>query len=182
MDAGKVGIPGAPVRVHPLIQSIFAALLPASALFLVFASSAFSGALPQFCEVDSATAVHGSSRLGRATESTGVRLVVNKSHVSRNARVFARLVNFGTESVGFGYEFSIERYTASTGWFVDSASPNGPWPKVRTVLKPGSAGRCYRFDVPDEQPHGRYRFSTKVEFHLDSPAPPRRRTAEFLVD
>jgi len=165
----------------------FAAGILVPVLMLIAACPAFSSETPRFCLVRNAVAVHGTSHFKRTSEdrASWVRDQSMTQRGSGTARpgdsVYARLVNFGVKRTGYGLEFTIERYTAATGWFVDPASPKGPWPKVGGLLDSGSAGRCYHFDIPTEQPSGRYRFSTKIDFHLDSARPLVRRTAEFLV-
>lgn len=77
-----------------------------------------------------------------------------------------------------GRLFAIERRDGK-GWKVDTASPKGPWPRVQGLLKAGSAGRCYRFRVPNEQTGGMYRFATHVG--LEDSAERVRKTARFRV-
>jgi hypothetical protein len=112
-----------------------------------------------FCELSSAADV--MKRLGEAPPARGVKLVVSKEEVKPGEKVMARLVNFDEKVVLFGAEFKIQR-SGSTGWELDSSSPNGPWKMSRGRIQPDEAGGCYRFAVPADQDSGRYRFFTKV--------------------
>lgn len=155
-------------------------------------SSVAATRIPTFCQGRSVKAIDnrdtrrkggsdGSARTVRRLRVAGVVLLVSTDQVDAGQSVFARLVNRGSRYLGYGLEFHIERYTTARGWFVDPASPPGPWPKVGGRLNPGFAGRCYGFHVPADQPRGHYRFSTKVEV-LDRPrSRPIRRTGEFDV-
>ncbi len=107
-----------------------------------------------FCDVDKAG-------LDVTDAKRQAILVLNKEHVVPGGLVFGRVVNLASEPIGYGYEFSIERFLDGH-WMTDPASPDGPWLKVRGRLAPGSVGRCYRFAVPPDQPTGRYRLSTRV--------------------
>jgi hypothetical protein len=134
------------------------------------------------------SSAHGSPRFCQWTQAgdvrpapsgqRGVALTASKKRVEAGAFVYARLLNFGSKTAGYGREFFIERYSAA-GWGLDPSSPDGPWVKSLRKLPSGAAGRCYVFRVPVEQAEGRYRFSTKVVLKPGSSA---RRTAEFLVE
>lgn len=128
---------------------------------------------PQFCQWTQAGDVRPAPSGQR-----GVVLAVSKKGVEPGAFVYARLLNFGSKTAGYGREFLIERYSAA-GWGLDPSSPDGPWVKSLSKLPGGAAGRCYVFRVPVGQAEGRYRFSTKVVFRPGSSA---RRTAEYLVE
>ncbi len=104
-------------------------------------------------------------------------LSVSKMRVEAGAFVYARLLNFSDEAAGYGREFLIERH-GPTGWALDPSTPVGPWFKSLSKLPAGAAGRCYGFQVPEEQVQGRYRFSTKVFLKSESSA---RRVSGFLV-
>lgn len=153
-------------------------------LCLVAADSAFAGGVPRFCRVSkSSAALAASAKQGMKhslTHTGGVLLLVNRSSVSAGKLIYARLANFSTSRVGYGLEFAIDRRLTG-GWILDPSSPKGPWPKVGGILKPGRAGRCYRFKVPGEQPQGLYRFSTQIQVHLGTQQQARR-TAEFRVE
>lgn len=136
-------------------------------LIAVFALSASPSAAksPRFCRVDKASDALSARVIGNSRASSnqlrGTQLLVSDFHVAPGEPVYARLANFGKKRAFYGREFVIQRRSGG-GWERDPASPNGPWVKVAGVLKPGSAGRCYRFDVPTDQPIGQYRFSTKI--------------------
>lgn len=136
-----------------------------------------------FCHVDTAKGALSAGVIGNRRGSTyqpqGVELLVSNAQIARGESIYARLANFGEKRAFYGREFVIQRRSEG-GWERDPASPKGPWVKVAGVLKPGSAGRCYRFDVPMDQPTGQYRFSTRITGPEISKAA-QRRTAVFRV-
>lgn len=141
-----------------------------------------SAHIPKFCAVTSAgSALAASSERAGSKNRVfrGVVLLVNRGKVTPGGWIYARLANFGLDSAGYSRQFGIERRTPS-GWEVDPSSPPGPWPKVKGLLRPDGAGRCFAFQVPPEQVPGSYRFSTKVTSVSSGPGK-NRRTAEFRV-
>jgi hypothetical protein len=173
---------GKTVRKRLAILTVTA--IASGALLAADASASLS--VPQFCtgSVDP----NKVKSMGRPAESRegkrrqgGLLLVVSKNRVTPGSNVYARLVNNGTQLVGYGREFRIERYTATKGWFLDPNSPKGPWTRELRRLSGESAGLCYRFEVPSDQSPGRYRFSTKIHFELGTSRRAERRTAEFAV-
>lgn len=148
---------------------------------LILSASTASARQPHFCRVDTAQGAYTASSIDKdpsARPPRGVVLLVNKAEAKPGSVIFARLANFGRKRASYGREFAIERRFAS-GWKVDPASPKGPWIRVASILKPSAAGRCYRFNVPADQPAGRYRFSTKVSPEIGRA--PQRRTAIFEI-
>jgi hypothetical protein len=130
---------------------------------------------PEFCQPTRADEVSPGPG-----GQTGVVLAVNKKRAEAGRSVFARLLNFSSKTAGYVREFRIERYGAGK-WTVDESGPAGPWPKSRGILSPGSAGGCYRFNVPPELSSGRYRFSTQISFRTGSSSALVRRVGEFTV-
>ena len=120
---------------------------------------------PRFCRVDKASDALSARVIGNSRTSSsqlhGIQLLVSDFHVASGEPIYARLANFGKKRVFYGREFAVQHRSAG-GWERDPASPKGPWVKVAGVLKPGSAGHCYRFDVPTNQTPGQYRFSTQI--------------------
>lgn len=112
-----------------------------------------------FCEITSAQAL--AKRVRNQDRGSGIQLLVNRREVEASDLVTARLANFTPFNVLSGAEFKIQRYGPS-GWRIDASSPDGPWPRSAAKLKPGGAGGCYRYNVAEDQPPGRYRFLTKV--------------------
>lgn len=139
---------------------------------------------PRFCHVDSASAAFKASAIEQssdhATMPRGVVLLANRIEVAPGSWVFSRLGNFSEEPAGYGFQFAIERKLASGAWEVDPASPRGPWPKVLKRLSPETAGSCFAFQVPQEQPPGQYRFSTHVQVPRGA-SEHSRRVAEFGI-
>ena len=159
---------------------LFALSVIAAGSFL-FCPSATGSTLPRFCRVHTAAEAareqvgHSSAlrlRLGK------IVLLASRREAGPGEVVYARLANFGSHRATYGLEFAIER-RGGEGWKVDTSSPKGPWPRVQGILKAGSAGRCYRFLVPNEQTGGMYRFVTHVG--LEGSVERARRTARFRV-
>ena len=105
-------------------------------------------------------------------------LLVSNGESSPGRSIYARPANFSERLVGYGAEFGIEMRVGG-GWMRDPASPDGPWPRWLGRMNGGDAGRCYRFDIPSEEPSGLYRFSTRVYIGLGKP--PVFRAAKFKV-
>lgn len=162
----------------PIAKATITACLAACAICIGFGAArgdvSLAKGLPQFCQWPEARDV----RPVAANNQRGVALAVSRKHVEAGAFVYARLLNFGGEAVGYGREFLIERYGAA-GWALDPSSRDGPWVKSLGKLPAKAAGRCYGFRVPVEQARGRFRFSTKMFLRPGSSA---RRTSEFLVE
>jgi hypothetical protein len=106
--------------------------------------------------------------------------LVNKSTVQPGSRVYARIANFSSVTVGFGLEFQIEE-NLSGAWQVDPASPPGPWPQKRGRIQPAAAGTCYVFEVPADHSPGELRFSTVVQGLQGAAGGAARKYARFMV-
>jgi hypothetical protein len=81
--------------------------------------------------------------------------------VSPGEVLAARLVNRMNKMASYGVAFRIERFSNGS-WQLDPSSPKGPWPKKLGRLEPGSAGACFYFRIPAQQPQGKYRIVTFV--------------------
>jgi len=139
-----------------------------------------AAALPRFCAVHNAkSALRIATSVDRNAPEGGVHLVVDRAEVSPSSVVYARLVNLGTEVVTYGREFRIEELSAD-GWRLDPASPSGPWVRVRGLIRPDSAGKCFSFEVPPDEAAGQHRFVTHVEVGPHGRRSARR--ASFSVD
>lgn len=112
-----------------------------------------------FCQITGADKV--AERAEMQGPAIGIRLLANQQQVEAGEVVRARLANFSTNAVRSGAEFEIQRYVG-LAWQTDPSSPDGPWPLRVRKLKPGEASGCYRYEVPEGQPAGRYRFLTTV--------------------
>jgi hypothetical protein len=156
------------------------------------ASSSSSSQLSTFCRADrpgevlSPLSIRARSEVGvrsGVSLSKGSRLsfVVDRPRVIPGASIYARLINVGRTTIGYERESVIESYSHGS-WHIDSASPRGRWLKSRGRLRPRSLGRCYRFNVPQEQPPGRYRFSTRVRLDVSASLRSVRKVAEFRVE
>lgn len=134
---------------------------------------------PHFCRVRTAQAAFRATDAasGQATRA-GVLLLAEPARVAPSTVVYARLANFGAHVVGYGREFQIQQL-GNEGWELDPFSPDGPWVKVRGIIRPGLAGRCYRFSVPLDEAPGRHRFVTGIEIGLNHRHSVR--TARFAV-
>jgi hypothetical protein len=147
-----------------------------------FSGVAEAKATPRFCHVWTAeSALAASARRGKpsAAWEGKVLLLGSRRRVAPGEKIYARLANFGSSRLFYGFGFLIERRTGA-GWKVVPSSRQ-PYPKVRGRLKPGRAGPCYTFDVPDDLPTARYRFSTGVG-KRGSTGREARKTVEFSVD
>jgi hypothetical protein len=162
------------------IRGGMAAVVFVAGLLAVSTGSTTAAMAPRFCQTGTAEAAF-AARIGSGATSQprGVVLLTSEPKTAPGKPIYARLANFGNKRAIYSREFAIERRSEG-GWMLDAASPKGPWVKVAGILKAGSAGRCYRFDVPPAQPLGRYRFSTKINGAAINDAP-QRRTAVFLV-
>jgi hypothetical protein len=178
-------------RVRQHVFGVGAGLVVLVALVSVFVPAAeavgaradqASAKAPRFCRVPTAEAALALSAGRRGMDSPrGVVYLVDKSRVAPGETVYARLANFSSSiPAAFGRAFSIERRTSS-GWELDPASPDGPWPKVLGRLAPGSAARCYIFKVPATHPEGRYQFSTRVQLRAGTKRVLARRHIAFEV-
>jgi len=147
---------------------------------LLPSASPRAAVLPRFCTVHTAQSAlrSATSVPNQGAPMEGVHLIVNRTRVSPFTAIYARLVNFSSDVAGYGREFQIQQLGAE-GWEPDPASPAGPWIKVRGLIRPGYAGRCFRFNIPVDEGAGWHRFVTQVELGLNR----RRsiRTASFIV-
>lgn len=154
----------------------------------IWPSISLAAEVPTFCREPLASEVRKedgglgqASRIAQTSRRRGALVFEsNVTAVAPGKRVFARLLNFTTRTVGYGHAFSIERFDG-TAWVSDPASPMGPWPQVRYGLPSGAASRCFRFLVPVGQLNGRYRFATQVYLDTGAGKGPVRRVAEFTV-
>jgi hypothetical protein len=147
--------------------AIVAVAIWVSIAFSLRCSSAFAEGMPSFCRVKTASGALKFAGDDRDPLAIGKPvLLASEGRVSTGTVIYARLANFGKETIGYGPEFFIERQTGD-GWELDSSSPRGPWPKKLGILPPESAGECYVFEVPRDQSTGEYRFSTKVRARLE---------------
>lgn len=104
-------------------------------------------------------------RLVRPTESA--ILALNASSYRPGQTVFARVENRGTELVGYGVPYAIERLSGST-WSKAPESPRGPWILPLLLSNPGMSGRCTGFWITPDMPAGRYRMVKEIDFMRQS--------------
>jgi hypothetical protein len=101
-----------------------------------------------------------------------VRLAVNPLIAHPGQGISMRLLNFGTEPIGYGLPFLVEQFDG-TGW---TNYPLGfGWHLPLLRLSAGQAAPCQTFGVPEDMPPGLYRFKKILV------EPPRGFTAEFEV-
>jgi hypothetical protein len=176
MDKGDKLLSGMRVQrtvVRRIAVTFVLALSWSMAMGSIDGDISFAASSPSFCQGASAKDVDPNL----VSSQDGVSLAVSRKRVDAGAAIYARLVNFSSKSAGYGREFVIQRY-GSSGWSIDPSSPEGPWPRSLSKLPMGAAGRCFKFQVPMEQPEGRYRFSTKIFLESGASA---RRSVEFVV-
>jgi len=136
-----------------------AALIAAASLTLVLCPhSAVAASGPSFCRASTAQGVKAGV-VGPAT--AGISLALRSKTVRPGQMVYARLLNRGPKLATYGPVFRIERYVDGQ-WSTDPSSPHGPWLKIIGLLNPGRTGKCFKFEVPAEQPAGRFRFVTAI--------------------
>lgn len=162
-------------RFSTLTRNLGIAMLAACAALLIhaFVTATADGNVSSFCS-DGMT-----DQLVQEAAPGKIALVTNRNQLTPGDLLAARVVNRGEEKVGYGREFVIQRYFEGQ-WMRDPASPDGPWPKVLKIVDRGSAGQCYRFAIPADQPSGRYRITTHVRVRSPSPRLVRR-ASEFVV-
>jgi hypothetical protein len=96
-----------------------------------------------------------------------VRLGLSRQTVRPGGTVKARLENLGTESIGYGYPYSLERYRDG-GWV---PIPRGPFLMPLFHAPPGTASRCDAIRIPERAAAGVYRVGKTAMIV----SPPRRR-------
>jgi hypothetical protein len=92
--------------------------------------------------------------------NVGVRLASSREVFHPGETAYAKVENLGKSAVSFGRPFRVERYDGR--WTRDPASPTGPWPSDRIVVRSGRAGGCMGFEIPGDFRAGRYRFGKFV--------------------
>ena len=113
------------------------------------ASRQSEGREPKFCE----PGTYNHHRHGEH-----VRLKVWRHRVQRGATNYFRVENLGTRTLGFGWEYHVERFAAGT-WKQVPESSSTAWPDEEIGLSPGQYGWCGSYEVPKHAPLGRYRFT-----------------------
>lgn len=96
-----------------------------------------------------------------------VRLGLSRQRVRPGGTVRARLENLGTELIGYGYPYSLQRY--HDGRWV--SIPQGPFLLPLFHAPPGTASRCNAIRIPERAAAGLYRVGKSAMAFL----PPRRR-------
>lgn len=138
------------------------ALAAASCWACLFVSVAQGSNPSRFCHVEKASvAIELSGDRRDPGDIQEAIFLANRQEATPGTRIFARIANSSRRGIGYGPEFVIEKHRA-TGWKIDPSSPDRLWPLVEWILHPGSAGRCYVFDIPADQSRGLYRLSTRV--------------------
>jgi hypothetical protein len=115
------------------------------------------------------------------------RLLVSAPVVHRSGQIFARLANFGTETVSSAspdWRFSVQRFDDER-WV--TAASNPPPERHKPIVQKLSAGQmdeCIDFQVPAFEQPGHYRFSMVVNRSGQVKANARAVsvTAEFEID
>lgn len=92
-----------------------------------------------------------------------VRLISSGKSFLPGQTVFARVANYGSESLEYGVDFSIEVFDGA-GWIEAPISPVNVWPALAVLTGPGEAGPCSTFEIPANAAPGRYRFVKSVGY------------------
>lgn len=126
-------------------------------------------------------------RLGRYSEvfrvvptRLHVRLGVSAPTYRPGEVAYARIENFGTAPLSFGYPFAVERYDGSA-WTMASFSPRRFVKPLIRARAPGRAFWCQHVSLPPDLEPGSYRFSKLVSAWLTTRTRRLRLTAEFEV-
>lgn len=140
------------------------AIVPVALLlsWLTLASPQAQGTGRSFCNTGNLKRIEGRNT-GTPREA-GVVLAARDDLLVPRQVLAARLVNRSRASATYGVAYRVDRFTGGS-WHRDPSSPKGPWPKKEGRLKPGSAGTCFYFRIPAEQPNGKYRIVTFL--HLE---------------
>lgn len=152
-------------------------------LLLTFGVSPHKAALAiqmsPFCRAMSAEEVPTAVR---GPMVKGVALGLNAGVRAPGQVLYARVLNEGEIRIQHSQVFRIERYVNSH-WTIDASSPKGPWPAKLGSIRPGGAGGCFEFAVPQAQAGGRYRFVKPVLIGQENSRLRKRskRVAEFFV-
>jgi len=94
--------------------------------------------------------------------SLDARLILNGTAFHPGDTVTARLENYGTDSLYYGLDRTIERYDGST-WAVAPESSQGAILAIGLSSGPGESASCWSFSIPPSEPPGRYRFAWSGE-------------------
>ena len=106
-----------------------------------------------------------------------VGLAVERASVHTGGAAFARVENRSAEPIEFGLAYRVQRF-AGGKWRRAPGAPHGPWIQIALALPAGRSGSCVRYDVPDDAPPGRYRFSRDL---IAGSRPARSFSAPFRV-
>jgi len=150
------------------------ALLLAALLFVLTAAGSTSSRQVRFCSGSSAERAKAGV-VGPPIQGVSVALQTKRFEPGED--LYARLLNRGEGRAKYGPQHRIERYINSR-WTVDPAGPHGPWHKVFWLLPSNTAGRCFHYTIPIDQPTGVYRFVVPVTTNLGRSG----RTAVFRVE
>jgi len=85
------------------------------------------------------------------------RLTLETTSFQPGDTVSPRLENYGTESLLYGLEYSIESYDGAT-WARSPFDRPRPVPLIGLRTGAGGAASCWGFTIPSDAPPGRYRF------------------------
>lgn len=109
------------------------------------------------------------------------RIALHSEQVGAGDKLSFRLENMGTQKIGAGYGYRIERFTG-TAWEVDaSLQSNKRVPRVLVILGPSATFDCVTISIPDASSPGRYRVVKAVMTRTDGPAKRVEIAKEFVV-
>jgi hypothetical protein len=106
-----------------------------------------------------------------------VRLSAGASYVAPGGTLNVRLENRGTETVGYGEAYALDRLVKGK-WV--SAGGSGPTFSSQETLVAGTTNGCSRVSIPSRAVPGRYRVRKAIRLLIKS-ASPRSVTAAFSV-
>lgn len=85
------------------------------------------------------------------------RLALKGTSFRRGETVSPRLENYGTETLLYGLDYSIQ-FHDGTEWARSPSFPPQPVLRIGLRTGPGETAACWKVTIPEDAPPGRYRF------------------------
>jgi hypothetical protein len=102
-----------------------------------------------------------SSYLALVKPEWRARLKLNRTIAHPGERILSRVESLGSETVGYGEPFSVQREEKGS-WVPTLGLVKGGWFDWAGFLEPGGIGRCNALDLPADVAPGRYRIVKEV--------------------
>lgn len=112
----------------------------------------------EFHDLQSGELLGGYSEYLRVVHRTfHARIAVDHKMFHPGQEAFARIENRGSEGVGFGVAYDVQRF--EDGHWGRSLLGKPVWPAVEIFMGGGGSGFCMPYRIPFDAPPGRYRFA-----------------------